>query len=184
MALERLLIRQGETVLEIGFGSGHCLKRIAESVGNMGKAYGIDISSGMVEVTKKRLERAGLMGRADLYCGDAASLPYDDGSFDTVFMSYTLELFDTPEIQRLLQEVQRVLKPGGRLGVAAMSKEDGNSLLLRLYEWAHTKWPKYADCRPIYVEQCLREFGYEIRSKENVQFFGLPTEVVVAVKAG
>ena len=184
MALERLLVKEGQTVLEIGFGSGHCVKRIAESVGSMGKAYGIDISSGMVEVTKKRLEKAGLMGRAELYCGDAASLPYDDGAFDAVFVSYTLELFDTPEIPRLLQEVQRVLKPEGRLGVAAMSKEDGDSLLLRLYEWAHRKWPKYVDCRPIYVEQCLRESGYEIRGKKKVQFFGLPAEVVVAVKAG
>jgi len=108
IALARLHVQEGETVLEIGFGSGHCLKRIAESVGQTGKAYGVDISSGMVEVTKRRLEKAGLMGRVELYCRDAARLPYKDNTFDAVFMSFTLELFDTPEIPKVLEEIKRV----------------------------------------------------------------------------
>ncbi len=181
MALERLSIQSGETVLEIGFGSGHCLKRIAQSVGPKGKACGIDISSGMLRVTRRRLEKAQLTDRAQLYCGDAANLPYNDNAFDTVFMSFTLELFDTPEIPRVLEEVKRVLKPAGRLGIASMSKENGESILLTSYEWAHNKWPKYVDCRPIYVEQSLREAGYQIKSKEKVKMFGLPGEIVVAV---
>jgi len=182
MAVERLSVEEGETVLEIGFGPGHCLKRIAESVGKAGKVYGVDISSGMLEITRRRLDKDQLMDRVELYCGDAASLPYGDNTFDAVFMSFTLELFDTPEILSLLEEVKRVLKSMGRIGVASMSKENGESLLLRLYEWAHRKWPKYVDCRPIYVEQSLRDAGYEIRKKEKVKLFGLPGEMVVAVK--
>jgi demethylmenaquinone methyltransferase/2-methoxy-6-polyprenyl-1,4-benzoquinol methylase len=182
MAVERLSVEEGETVLEIGFGPGHCLKRLAESVGKTGKVYGVDISSGMLEVTRRRLDKSRLMDRVELYCGDAASLPYGDNTFDAAFMSFTLELFDIPEIPRLLEEVKRVLKPRGRIGVASMSKENGESLLLRLYEWAHGKWPKYVDCRPIYLEQSLRDAGYEIRKKEKVKLFGLPGEIVVAVK--
>jgi demethylmenaquinone methyltransferase/2-methoxy-6-polyprenyl-1,4-benzoquinol methylase len=139
MALERLSIVEGETVLEIGFGTGHSLKRIAESAGKTGKVYGIDISSGMLEVTRRRLDKAGLMDRVELYCGDTSNLPYSDNTFDAAFMSFTLELFDTPEVPRLLEEVKRVLKPGGRLGVISVSKENGESVLLRLYEWAHRK---------------------------------------------
>ena len=182
MAVEHLSVEESETVLEIGFGPGHCLKRLAESVGKTGKVYGVDISSGMLEVTRRRLDKARLMDRVKLYCGDAASLPYGDNTFDAAFMSFTLELFDTPEIPRLLEEVKRVLKPKGRIGVASMSKENGESLLLRLYEWAHRKWPKYVDCRPIYLEQSLRDAGYEIRKKEKGKLFGLPGEIVVAVK--
>ena len=184
MALDRLSIKEGETVLEIGFGTGYCLRRIAQFVGETGKAYGIDISSGMLEVTRRRLEKAKLMDRTELYCADAANLPYDDNIFDAVFMSFTLELFDTPEIPELLKEVKRVLKPGGRLGVASISREDRQSVLLRLYEWAHKKWPRYVDCRPIYVQQSLRDAGYETKSKEKVKVFGLPGEIVVAVNAG
>ncbi len=182
MAVERLSVGEGETVLEIGFGPGHCLKRLAESVGKTGKVYGVDISSGMLEVTRRRLDKARLIDRVELYCGDASSLPYGDNTFDAAFMSFTLELFDTPEIPRLLEEVMRVLKPSGRIGVISMSKQSGESLLLRLYEWAHRKWPKYVDCRPIYLEQSLRDAGYEIRKKEKVKWFGLPGEIVVAVK--
>jgi ubiquinone/menaquinone biosynthesis C-methylase UbiE len=66
MALDRLNVKREETVLEIGFGTGHCLKRVAELVGENGKVYGIDISSGMLEVTKQRLEGAGLLDRVEL----------------------------------------------------------------------------------------------------------------------
>ena len=183
MALERLSIQNGETVLEIGFGPGHCLKRIAESVGHKGKAYGIDISRGMLEVTKRRLEKAQLINRVELYCGDAAKLPYDENTFDAAFTSFTLELFDTPEIPKVLEEVKRVLRPAGRLGVVSMSKEDGESTLLKLYEWAHEKWPKYIDCRPIYVKLSLIDAGYKIQSEQKVRLMGLlPLGIVVAVK--
>jgi len=179
MALEQLNIKKGETVLEIGFGTGHCLKQIAKLVGETGMTYGVEISSGMIEVTKKRLEKAGLIDRVELYCGDAASLPYNEHKFDAVFMSFTLELFDTPEIPMILNEIKRVLKPQGRLGVVSMSREDGKSILFKFYEWAHKKFPNYADCRPIYVEQSLKEAGFGIKNKEKVKLIGLPLEIVI-----
>ncbi len=181
MALSHLSIKEGEAVLEIGFGTGHCLKRIAQSVGKSGKAYGIDISSGMLEVAKRRLEKTGLMDRVELFLGDAATLPYGDNTFDAVFMSFTLELFDTPEIPIMLNEIKRVLKLNGRLGLASISKENGQSTLLRLYEWVHNKWPKYVDCRPIYLEVSLRDAGYKIGKKEKVKLFGLPGEIIIAI---
>lgn len=182
MALDRLNIKRGETVLEIGFGTGHCLKRMAELVGENGKVYGIDISSGMLEVTKQRLEEAGLLDRVELYCEDALKIPYEDNKFDAVFMSFTLELFDMPEISKVLSEIKRILKQNGRLGVLSMSKENGDSILSRLYEWMHTQFPQYADCRPIYVEHSIKDAGFEIKYKEKVKLFSLPIEIVVSVR--
>lgn len=182
MALDRLNVKRGETVLEIGFGTGHCLKRMAELVGENGKVYGIDISSGMLEVTKQRIEEAGLLDRVELYCEDALKMPYQDNKFDAVFMSFTLELFGMPEISKVLCEIKRILKQNGRLGVLSMSKEDGDSILLRLYEWMHTQFPQYADCRPIYVEHSIKDAGFEIKYKEKVKLFSLPIEIVVSVR--
>lgn len=181
MALERLDVKRGETVLEIGFGTGHCLKQMVETVGEEGRVYGIDISSGMLEVSKQRLEEAGLLDRVKLYCQDALKMPYEDNKFDAVFMSFSLELFDTPEISKVLDKIERVLKPNGRLGVVGMSKEDGGSIILRVYEWTHKKFPKYADCRPIYIEQSIKNAGFEIEYKEKVKLFGLPVEIVIGV---
>jgi ubiquinone/menaquinone biosynthesis C-methylase UbiE len=182
MALERLNIESGEIVLEIGFGTGHCLKQMAESVDENGKVYGIDISSGMLEVSKQRLEEAELLDRVELYCGDASRMPYEDNKFDAVFMSFTPELFDTPEIPEVLGEIKRVLKPNGRLGVVGRSREDGDSILLRLYEWTHKKIPQYVDCRPIYVEQSIKDARFEIEYREKVRLFGLPGEIVIGVR--
>jgi ubiquinone/menaquinone biosynthesis C-methylase UbiE len=181
-ALSHMKIGNGDTVLEIGFGTGHCLRQIALSIGNAGKAYGIDISDGMLQVARKKVEKAGLMDRVELYRGDASELPFTDETFDEVFMSFTLELFDSHEIPQLLSEIRRVLKVGGKLGAISLSKAKGNSIALRIYEWIHRKWPKYVDCRPIYLEQCLHEAGYTIQSKKMENLLVLPFEIVVAIK--
>ena len=181
-ALKYLEIENGEIVLEIGFGSGHCLQRIALSVGVTGKAYGIDISDRMLQTTRERLEKAGLIDRVELLHGDAYKLPFSNETFDAVFMSFTLELFDTPEIPQLLNEVRRVLKVGGRLGVTSLSRSKGNSVPIRIYEWTHRKWPKYVDCRPIYLEKTLFEAGYTVQKSEPDKLLLLPLEIVVAIK--
>jgi demethylmenaquinone methyltransferase/2-methoxy-6-polyprenyl-1,4-benzoquinol methylase len=164
-------------------------------VGKTGKAQGLDISPGMLQVTRRRLEKARLMDRVELYCGDAASLPYNDSTFSAIFMSFTLELFDPPEISIVLNEVKRVLIPGGRLGVVSMSTDNRHSFMLRLYEWTHQKWPKYVDCRPTHqkwpkyvdcrpipVQESVKDAGYQIKSKEKSMMFGLPIEIVLALK--
>ena len=183
-ALDYLKIQNSESVLEIGFGTGHCLQQIALLVGKTGKAYGIDISNGMLEVTRKRLEKASLLDRVELYQGDASNLPYSNETFDAVLMSFTLELFDTPEIPQVLKELERVLKVGGRLGIVSLSKINGNSLAIRIYEWIHRKWPKYVDCRPIYLEHSISKAGYEIQKKEVTKLLVLPLEIMVAAKKG
>src|SRR4030042_2471079 len=119
--LRMLDAKKGEVILEIGFGTGNCILALADAVEGQGKVYGIDISSGMHSVAKAKLEKAGISNRVDLQCGDAACLPFDSNSFNAVFMSFTLELFDTPEIPVVLNECRRVLKTGGRICVVGVS---------------------------------------------------------------
>ncbi len=179
-AIQYLDITTGETVLEIGCGPGHCLKQLANLVGKTGKVYGVDISPRMLEIAKHRLDRAGVIDRVTLCCEDAVNLTFNNYIFDAIFMSFTLELFDTPEIPIILGEIKRVLKNNGRISLISMSKESERSQLLNLYEWAHKKWPKYIDCRPIYLGRSLREAGFKIRKEEKIRLFGLPCEIVVA----
>ena len=128
--------------------------------------------------------KKGIADKVELMCGDALTMPYEKEKFDAVFMSFSLELFDTPEIPKVLGEIKRVLKPEGRLVVVSMSKDGKNTLMLKLYEWAHEKFPEYADCRPIYPEKFLSEAGFLIKHKEVLSSFGLPMEIVVGNKAG
>jgi len=178
--LEQLSVANGQVVLEIGSGTGHALVALAQAAGDSGKVFGIDISEGMLHVARKELETAGLAGRVELRLGDAAQLPFQDHFFDSVFMSFTLELFDTPEIPVVLSECRRVLRRGGRLTAVAMSKSGGGGLMLRLYEWAHEKLPKYVDCRPIFAQTALKEAGFQILTVMERSMWGLPVEIVTA----
>ncbi|MBM3145253.1 MAG: methyltransferase domain-containing protein [Chloroflexi bacterium] len=182
IGLQKLAAREGEKILEIGFGTGYCILALARAVGNSGKICGLDISEGMRNIAQSRIERADLAKRVELKMGDAARLPFEADSFDAVFMSFTLELFDTPEIPIVLQQCQKVLKSGGRIGVVAMSKEGKSNSLVRLYEWSHARFPHYVDCRPIYVRQALDDAGFHILDTTKLSYWGIPVEVVVARK--
>lgn len=182
--LEKLSAQPGEKILEIGFGTGHCLVAIAKAVGSTGRVTGVDISDGMLVIARERLQREGLIERVDLHLGDAANLDFvKPGSLDGVFMSFTLELFDNPEIPRVLNECHRVLKPGGRLAVVSMTKTTSPGLAVRIYEWFHERMPNYADCRPIFARQALEQSGFAIRDVRVSSMWGLPVEIVLGVKS-
>lgn len=159
--LEMLRAQPGQKVLEIGFGTGHSLIELARSVGSSGKVYGIDLSEKMVEISQKRAKEENLNDRIELSCGDALQLPYESESMDGIFMSFTLELFDTPEILLVLDECRRVLKTGGRIVVIGMSRVLPEGLVMEIFEWTHRHFPNYLDCRPILVQQALEEAGFK-----------------------
>ena len=182
MGLDKLNVREGETVLEIGFGTGQCIKAMAQSVGDPGKVYGIDLSQGMFNIARESISKAGLSRRVVLKCGDAAKLPFEDSFFNAIFISFTLELFDTPEIPVVLNECQRVLQYDGRICVVAMSKKGKSGLMVRAYEWAHDNFTKYADCRPIYIQDALEEAGLQTESVTEMSMFRMPVDIVLAKK--
>jgi demethylmenaquinone methyltransferase/2-methoxy-6-polyprenyl-1,4-benzoquinol methylase len=180
--LDLLALTLGERVLEIGYGTGHCLVQIAEAVGPEGKVFGIDLSEGMRAQARDRVEKEHLIDRVELSCGDATHLPYPDGSMDAVFMSFTLELFDTPEIPQVLDGCARVLRPGGRIGVVAITKEGKEGFAVEAYEWTHQHFPNLLDCRPIFVRRALEDAGFSIRNATIANMW-VPVEVVVGAKA-
>lgn len=181
--LEKLSAQQDEKILEIGFGTGHCLVTLAQAVGASGRVTGLDISDGMLAIARDRLQKEGLNERVDLHLGDAAKLGFiNAGTLDGVFMSFTLELFDNPEIPLVLRECHRVLKPGGRIAVVSMTKTDPPGAAVRIYEWFHEHMPDYADCRPIFARQAMEQSGFTIQSVSISSMWGLPVEIVLGIK--
>ncbi|MDH4209081.1 MAG: class I SAM-dependent methyltransferase, partial [Anaerolineae bacterium] len=165
---------------EIGFGTGSGLLTIARMVGESGLVHGIDISGGMLQVAQRKVREAGFVDRVILEQADARDLPYERGEFDAVFLSFTLELFDTSDIPVVLQHCRRVLREHGRLGVVSLSSDQKLGLVGRLYQWLHTKFPRYLDCRPIPVEQTLLDAGFEPILTEARSLWGLPVMIAVA----
>lgn len=180
-ALGMLAAAEDENVLEIGFGTGHCLVALAEAVGPAGTVHGVDLSDGMLEQALARVVQGGLADRVRLCRDDAADLPYNNESFDAVFASFALELFDTPEIPEVLAECRRVLRPDGRIVLASLSKSGNGGFAVHAFEWTHEHFPNLLDCRPIFLRRAVEAAGFTIE-KTRMMYMWVPVEIVLARK--
>jgi SAM-dependent methyltransferase len=115
-------------VLEIGFGPGVSTQYAAEKA-TQGFVAGIDHSETMVQAARKRNAEAIKAGRMDLKQGDVASLPYPDQSFDKAFSIHSIYFWTKPV--NCLEELRRVLKPGGLLAITIQPKDKWNELQRR-----------------------------------------------------
>jgi ubiquinone/menaquinone biosynthesis C-methylase UbiE len=110
--IELLDIQSIDTVLEIGFGAGRGIKLAAEKASG-GRVMGIDLSDVMVQVATKRNSRSVKAGRVILSQGNILALPFENQQFDKIMTIHTFYFWSEPE--RVLNELYRVLKPGGRM---------------------------------------------------------------------
>jgi ubiquinone/menaquinone biosynthesis C-methylase UbiE len=102
-------LRADDELLDVGCGSGGFLAQQAEHVE---RVAGIDLSEIQVDLARRRLGERIAAGTAEIVRGDAGALPWPDGSFTVVTCMQVFEMF--PDPQRVLAEVLRVLRPGGR----------------------------------------------------------------------
>ena len=201
----------GEVVLELGCGTGKAAEQLARAVQPGGHYFGLDVSEGMLDRARKRLHSAGLGEASTLIAADAtaplpslADAPADDKDADEnaasgaadrpqpppppplladcAFLSFTLELFDTPMLPVVLASCRNALREGGRLVLVCMAKGKRRGFALRVYEWAHESFPSTVDCRPIDARPLLLAAGFEVTSVEERWMYGLPVEVLSATK--
>lgn len=179
--LDALAAASGDVVLEIGHGTGGTLVDLAAAVAPRGRVLGLDLSEGMTRRAAERLRQEDLGAPVHLVRGDAEHLPIDAGRLDGIFMSFTLELFDTPVIPSVLAECRRVLRAGGRLGVVCLSKDAPPGMALEVFQWTHEHFPNLLDCRPIYGRRMIEAAGFDIVSVGHARMW-VPVEIVVAAR--
>jgi ubiquinone/menaquinone biosynthesis C-methylase UbiE len=175
-----LEVQPGERVLEIGSGPGESLAAFAHTVGAEGFVIGIDSAREMHRVAASRLAGRDDRAQVSLVVGDGAMIPIRAKSIDAGFASFTLELFDTPELVDVLGELRRVLRPAGRLVIVSLTATSPPALMERAYLLAHRLMPRLADCRPVPVSDLLSEAGFRIDDQRRCDIVGIPVAVVAA----
>lgn len=116
--IAKAAVRPGFKVLDIAGGTGDLAKAFAKQAGPFGQVWLTDINESMLRVGRDRLLNNGLLNPT-LLC-DAEKLPFPDDYFDRVSLAFGLRNMTHKEVA--LQEIQRVLKPGGKLLVLEFSK--------------------------------------------------------------
>lgn len=107
-------------VLEIGFGPGLALEYLVPRL-VAGQLFGIDASSTMVRMAARRNRAAIRSGRMHLQRANAANLPFEDASLDKIYSIHALYFWSDPLL--VMQEMLRVLKPGGLICLTFMARE-------------------------------------------------------------
>ena len=98
-----------ETILDIATGTGDLVIMMANTSAK--KIIGLDISAGMLEVGKKKIEAKNLSDRIEMVLGDSENMPYPDNYFDAITVSFGIRNFEN--LEKGLAEIYRVLKPKG-----------------------------------------------------------------------
>jgi SAM-dependent methyltransferase len=123
-ARELLELEEPRTVLEVGFGQGRTAAKL--SAGGH-RVVGVEVSETMLAQATARNRAACRSGKVQLHLSDGQSLPLEDDVADVGFTAHTSYFMDDPQLT--LNEVARVIRPGGRFVIACLVSDD------RMPEW-------------------------------------------------
>jgi ubiquinone/menaquinone biosynthesis C-methylase UbiE len=112
-------LNPGDQVLEVGCGTGTLTLAAKRQVGPAGQAFGIDVIPNMIELCRRKAEHCGTDVAFQL--GGIDNIPFPVGKFDAVLCSFMIFHMSEGVRRRGIQEIRRVLKPGGRLVVVDLA---------------------------------------------------------------
>jgi demethylmenaquinone methyltransferase / 2-methoxy-6-polyprenyl-1,4-benzoquinol methylase len=116
-AIRMIAEKNPRLVLDIATGTGDMAIMLAEA--SQAKITGVDISGGMLDVGKHKIEGKKLDSRIEMLLADSENLPFADNSYDAVMVSFGIRNFE--DLEKGLTEILRVLKPGGRFVILETS---------------------------------------------------------------
>ena len=122
-AMAGLDLQVGETVVDVGCGTGQTLAQLAKRVGPQGLVVGVDIARGLLEIARKRSLACAQVG---LVVGDAQCLALASGSADAVFSRFGVMAFNDPVAA--FANFRRILKPQGMLAFCCWRSLEENEL--------------------------------------------------------
>jgi len=177
--LELAQIRDGETVLEVAVGTGilfvEVLKRNPE-----GLTQGVDLTEAMLVEARHKAEASGV-DTFRLVRGDACALPYPDERFDVLLNNFMFDLLPEPDFSLVLREFRRVLRPGGRMVLANMTRP--RHWYQGLWEVLYRISPRLmGGCRGVELLPYVEAAGFRNTRREFISQLTFPCDVVYGVR--
>lgn len=109
--MKRMNVKPGQTALDVCCGTADWSIALSEAVGPKGSVTGLDFSQNMLKIGQQKIKDLDLQN-VNLIHGNAMKLPFEDNSFDFVTIGFGLR--NVPDYMQVLEEMNRVLKPGGK----------------------------------------------------------------------
>ncbi|WP_077618606.1 demethylmenaquinone methyltransferase [Bacillus sinesaloumensis] len=110
--MKRMDVQKGASALDLCCGTADWTIALADAVGSTGKVVGLDFSKNMLKIGQEKVDKLRL-NQVELIHGNAMELPFEDNSFDYVTIGFGLR--NVPDYLTVLKEMQRVVKPGGKV---------------------------------------------------------------------
>ena len=139
-AIQQLMPYKPQTMLDIATGTGDFAILAAQMLRPQ-HLVGADISEGMMEIGRQKVERLGLKDIISFAKEDCLNLSYDDGSFDAVTAAFGIRNF--ANLDKGLSEMCRVLKPGGHLSIVELTTPVSFPMKQLFHIYSHTVLPVY-----------------------------------------
>lgn len=163
MALDAIARQSGEDYLEVAVGTGAGLLKQIERSGAAG-VVGIDMTPEMLNTARRKLAEAGATS-VPLMLADARHLPFVDASFDCLFNSYMLDLIPTEDLEQVVGEYRRVLRPSGRIALVGLTESEGHpedeAFIRGWKDRYQSDAMSCGGCRPLLIGSWLEAAGFE-----------------------
>ena len=178
-AIQLVNIQDEIVILDVAVGTGRLFNRIVKRNPN-GRNIGIDISKGMLAKAKSLLSKQP-SSNYELEIGSAFDITMDNHSVDILFNNYMFDLVPFDQMDIIIDEFYRVLKPGGQLVLVNMTKKErlGAGLYERIYRISPTLM---GGCRGVQMFDLLTENGFKVEIREYIQQMLFPSEVIIAIR--
>lgn len=190
--IEKLGVKKGHNVLDIGCGTGHLTLHVSKTIGPGGRVVGIDPSVQRVEVAQRKISGVPLLN-VSFDIGNSNDLyHFEDDSFDIVYLNIVLHWIQ--EKEDALAQIYRVLKPGGRLGITTGNKDKPYTVksimeeVLRLPRYAGAVDADKEASKPVNISELdtlLQDADFrigEISCKKYPRYFETPLKCLEYVE--
>jgi ubiquinone/menaquinone biosynthesis C-methylase UbiE len=178
--VEMLDIPNGSSVLEVAMGSGEMFDRLVRA-NPTGRTVGVDFSANMAAQSQAKIRKTYQGANAHCPCTDARQLPFADASFDVLVCCYLFELLSEEHMLEAIDEMGRVLKPGGRLGLILVAQNASSFNLLYKFctSVAPAFWGRQVSSA---MPDLLRSREFEIEAATRIRQLYFHSLVLIAKK--